>query len=209
MLSHHCTSSSPIARQAIVAALLMMAFVTGAHGAQWSPFWDAVAERADAKVTNSVDQKGEPTRRIDLSSGVSFILKRQGDEITSLELDTSGHGAVRCAWAIYVAVRAHIAACSPGEDPKLEADLDHALDQINDFIVENSLVPITKSELKDALEQRTREAKSLLLGQSPTDQRKGCEAEGISSLARSLKSTPRDVWVSSVTELLSVKRPPV
>jgi hypothetical protein len=187
----------------------MSLLVTGAQGAQWSPFWDAVAARPDAKVIDGVNDKGEPTRRIELSSGVLFDLERHGDQITSVGGDMSGHGAVRCSWGIYVAIRAHVDACSPGEDPNLEADLDEALDRINDFIVENSLVPTTKSQLVDAIAQHKQQAKLALLGKSQEDQRKQCEADGIGPFIKSMNSTPRDKWKSSVDDLLSVKRPPV
>jgi len=206
--ARHCSTSSHLfACHAMCTALVMTLFVTGAQGAQWSPFWDAVAERTDAKVIDGVNGKGEQTRRIELSSGVAFYLERHGDKITSFEVDTSGHGAVRCSWEIYVAVRIHIDVCSPGEDPNLEADLDDALDRINDFIAENSLVPITKSQLMDAIGQRKQRAKIAMLRQG--DQRKQCEADGPASLIKAMKSTPRDKWVSSLNDLLSVKRPPV
>lgn len=206
---HRGTSSHLVACHAICTALVMIPFVTGAQGTQWSPFWDAVGERADAKVIDGVNGKGEQTRRIELSSGVSFFLERHGDKITSFELDTSGHGAVRCSWEIYVAMRAHIEVCSPGEDANLEADLDDALDRVNDFIVENSLMPITKPQLMDAIEQRKQQAKIAMLRQSQGDQRKQCEADGIVSFTKTMKSTPRDKWVSSLNDLLSIKRPPV
>ena len=191
------------------AALLTTLFIAGVQASQWSPFWDAIAERPDAKVTDGVNHSGEETRRIELSSGVEFLLTRRGDKITSAGIDKSGHGAVRCAWEIYVTVRAHIEACSPGEDPNFEANLDYAIDQINDFIAENSLVPITKPQLMDAIEQRKLQAKRAMFGQSPEDQRKRCEAGGASSIAKLMKSTPHEAWVSGLTKLLSVKRPPV
>jgi len=192
-----------------VAALLTMLFVAGVGASQWSPFWDALAQRPDAKVTDGVNLQGEETRRIELSPGVVFSLTRHGDKITSFESDISGHGAVRCAWEIYVTVRAHVEACSPGEDPDLEAELDYVIDQINDFIAENSLVPITKPQLMEAVEQHKLEAKKAMIGLSHEDQRKKCEADGVSPIAKTAKSTPHDAWVSSLTKLLSVKRPPV
>jgi len=191
------------------AALLTMLFVAGVQANQWSPFWDAVAERPDAKVTDGVNQKGDETRRIELSSGVVFSLTRQGDRITAFSSDLSGHGAVLCTWAIYVEVRAHIEACSPGEDPDFEARLDDAIDKINGFIVESSLEPVTKPQLMDAIQQRKLQTKRAMSGQSQEDQRKRCEADGASSMVKSLKSMPHNAWVAGLTKLLSVKRPPV
>src|SRR5262249_8812144 len=73
------------------AALLTTLFIAGVQASQWSPFWDAIAERPDAKVTDGVNHSGEETRRIELSSGVEFLLTRRGDKITSAGIDKSGH----------------------------------------------------------------------------------------------------------------------
>jgi hypothetical protein len=191
---------------AICTALAMTLCVSAAHAAQWSPFWDAVAARADAKVIDGVNNEGEPTRTIKLSSGVEYSLERHGDKISVLDGDISGHGPVQCFWEIYVTMRVHIGACSPGEDPKLEADLDGALDRINDFIVENSLVPITKPQLTDAILKRKQRA----LGQSQEDRRRQCDAEDAGGFTGFVKRTmaDRDKWIASVNDLLSVKRPP-
>jgi hypothetical protein len=148
------------------AAILVSALAAHAGDIHWSPFWDALAERSDAKVIDGVNRKGEPTRRIELSSGVSFNLERHGDQITSMGSDTSGLGAVQCSWEIYVAVRSYVEACLPGEDQGFEVDLDHAIDRTNDFIVENSLVPVTKPQLQDAVEQRS---SSRMLSSSAND----------------------------------------
>jgi len=171
------------------AALLMMSFAAGVGASQWSPFWDALAQRPDTKVTDGVNLQGEETRRIELSSGVVFSLTRHGDKITSFESDISGHGAVRCAWEIYVTVRAHVQACSSGEDPDLEAELDCAIDQINDFIVENSLVPITKPQLMEAVEQRKLEVKKAMIALPHEDQRKNAKLMG----SRPLLKRPRQL----------------
>jgi hypothetical protein len=195
--------------QIAAAALLTTLFVAGVQANQWSPVYDALAERPDAKVTDGINDKGEETRRIELSSGVVFSLTRQGDKITAFSADRSGQGAVLCAWAIYVEVRAHIEACSPGEDPDFEARLDGAIDKINDFIVENSLEPVPKPQVMDAVEQRKLQVKKVMFGQSQEDQRKKCEAGEILSMIKSMKSTPHDAWNAGVTKLLSVKRPPV
>jgi hypothetical protein len=82
-----------------------------------------------------------------------------------------------------------------GEDPNLEADLDGALDRINDFIAENSLTPITKPQLMDAIEQRKQQAKIAMPRQSERDQRKQRETDWIASRIKTIKSTPRDKWI--------------
>ena len=190
-------------------ALILVSLAVRAQQAHWSPFWDAVAARPDVKVVDGINDKGEETRRIEFPSGVSYNLQRNGDHITSYGADTSGHGAVQCSWEIYAVVRSYVEACSPGEDPKFEARLDDALDRVNDFIVENSLVPITKSQLQDSIERRKRMAQGAVRGQSDDDHRKKCEADSARPLVSEMKSVSHDAWATSLNTLLSVKRPPV
>jgi len=208
-MSDRRTWSAACSTISLVAAVLLSALAAYAGEAQWSPLWDALAKRSDAKVIDGVNDKGEATRRIDLSPGVSFSLERHGDRITSMGIDTSGLGAVQCSWEIYVGVRSYTEACFPGEDRSFEADLDDGIDRMNDFIVENSLVPVTKSQLQDAVGQRNREAKEAVRGRSDDDRRKQCAANAISPMASAFRSTSHDSRVSMVNKLLSVKRPPV
>lgn len=193
----------------VVAAILLSALAAHAGEAKWSPLWDALAKRPDAKVIDGVSDKGEATRRIELASGVSFSLERHGDRISSVGTDTSGRGAVQCSWEIYVGVRAYTEACFPGEDRSFEADLDNAIDRMNDFIVENSLVPVTKAQLQDAVGLRKRQAIESVSGPSEDDRRKRCEANAVGPMASAFRSTSHDKRVSTLNTLLSVKRPPV
>ncbi|CCE09606.1 conserved hypothetical protein [Bradyrhizobium sp. STM 3843] len=196
-----------VIRSAVV--ILVSAAAAPAQDAHWSPFWDELAARSDAKVIDGVSDKGEPTRRIELSSGVSFDLERHADQITSMGSDHTGLGAVQCSWEIYVAVRAYVEACVPGEDRTFEVDLDDAIKRMNDFIVENSLVPVTKSQLQDAVEQRKRQVGDAVRGQSNGDHTKQCEADAVRPISLALRSMSHDARVSNLNRLLSVKRPPV
>ncbi|MCA1427350.1 MULTISPECIES: hypothetical protein [unclassified Bradyrhizobium] len=193
----------------VAAALLLSALTADAQEAQWSPLWDALTKRSDAKVVDGVNDKGKATRRIDLSSGVSFFLERDGDRIMSTGFDNSGRGAVQCSWEIYVGVRAYTEACQPSEDQAFEADLDDAIARMNEFIVENSIVPVTKSELQDAIRQRKQHVGDVVRGQSDDDRRKLCEANPIRPMSIALRSASHDLRVSTLNTLLSVKRPPV
>lgn len=112
-MSHRRTWSVASDLICVAAALLLSVLTADAQEAQWSPLWDALTKRSDAKVVDGIDGKGKATRRIDLSSGVSFFLER-GDRIISTGIDNSGRGAVQCSWEIYVAVRSYTQACQPG-----------------------------------------------------------------------------------------------
>jgi hypothetical protein len=208
MHDHRC---SPTAFRVIccIASIFVWAIAAHAQQAHWSPFWDAVAARPGVKVVDGIDYKGREIRRIEFSSGVLFDLTREGNEITSFGSDTSGHGAVQCSWELYLGARSYVEACLPGEDPGFEARLDSALDRINDFIVENSLVPTAKSQLQEAVEQRKRLAREEVRGLSDDDRRKKCEVHAMRPLIDRMKSVPHDAWVAGLDKSLSVKRPPV
>jgi hypothetical protein len=180
------------------------------HAEQWGAFWDDLAKQPRVKITDSVNSDGEERRIIELPSGVEFILERHGDKITSAGNDTSGHGAVMCSFGLLIAARAQIGTCSPGEDRDLEADLDNAIDRISEFIVENSLQPV-KKEVEDYIEDGRNRTVEVLRGQSDEDREKKCHSKGASFLTNRLKSMSREQRrpFVDVTELLSVKRPPV
>ena len=192
-----------------LASIFVSALAAHAQQAHWSPFWDEVAARPDVKVVDGTDHKGAETRRIEFPSGVSFNLTREGDKIWAFGADTSGHGAVQCSWELYLGARSYVEACLPGEDPSFEARLDSALDRMNDFIVENSLVPTAKSQLQEAVEKRKRLAREQLRGLSDDDRRKKCEGNVMRPLIDRMKSVSHDAWVAGLDKSLSVKRPPV
>jgi hypothetical protein len=87
---------------------------------EWGDFWDAIAQRPDAKTTDDPKTNGAERRRIVLNSGVEFQLDRHGDQLTSVGLDKSGKGAVLCLWEIYIAAKIYLETCTPTKDPELQ-----------------------------------------------------------------------------------------
>jgi hypothetical protein len=181
--------------------LLTLAFSPGCLAGQWGDFWDAMAQRPDATVTDGPDIiNGGEERRIALKSGVEFILQRQDGQVTAAGLDKTGQGAVLCTWQMFIGTKIYLDTCSPKREPDLEADLDSAIDQINDFIVENSIQPTSKDELLKAIEQRRKEF-------APVGDGKKCPT--LAPLAIALKALSRADRQAIVTKTLSIKRPPV
>jgi hypothetical protein len=88
--------------------------------------------------------------------------QRQGTELNSvkrtigdsvpqsqvIEEDTSGHGAVLCAWRVYINLRAGLNLCFPSEYPELREDLDSAIGSMNRFIAANRKPPTTMAEVE-------------------------------------------------------------
>ena len=87
----------------------------------------------------------------------------------------------------------------------VEADVDRAISQISDFIVENSLQPTSKAHLAAAIEQR----KKIFKGSQPPGDDRKCPTEALAPFTAALKSSSTEKRHAAVSELLSVKRPPV
>jgi hypothetical protein len=119
---------------------------------------------------------------------------RRGPSETTL---VSGHGAVLCVWGIYIELAAALERCPEYRDEPLKADLADAIDRINDFIVVNSLSPVTKAELEKIAASRKEDLLRI------------CRPDGAAGMLKLFKSMPHDKFISSVADLLSVPRPPV
>jgi hypothetical protein len=105
-----------------------------------------------------------------------------------------------CAWEIYVGLAAALETCPEYRNEPLRADLSNAIDKINDFIVANSLSPVSKAQLEKGAASR-RDVPGL------------CQPDGAAGMVKSLASVSHDQLhdklMSSVADLLSVPRPPV
>jgi len=98
---------------------------------------------------------------------------------------------------IYIELAAALEICPEYRNEPLKADLADAIDRINDFIVANSLSPVSKAELEKRAASR-REDVSL------------CRPNGaLGGMLKSIGSASHEKLMSSVADLLSVPRPPV
>jgi hypothetical protein len=159
---------------------------------------DAVAAQPGAQTTTTVNEDGSEVTEVKLPNGVTFHQERRNGNTQTFANDASGHGAVLCNWGIYVALEAALEICPVYRNEPLKADLADAIDRINDFIVANSLSPVTKSELEKRAVSMTGDVSQL------------CRPDGpVAEMLKSFESMPRDKRMSSVADLLSVPRPPV
>jgi hypothetical protein len=140
-------------RAAIVVGVLAWSALRGFGTVSASDF-DQLAERPGAEVTRSTSIDGSEHTTIRLPGGVSITRITRDGKSRYLEMDESGRGAVMCIWEIYVALLAQMRVCSVADDG-FEEELTRALDRMNDFIVANSLSPVTKNDAEDRWTRRS------------------------------------------------------
>jgi hypothetical protein len=169
-----------------------------------APQIDAFAAQPGAEVTTRKEGDREvlEVRR----NGVRLIQVRRGDKIEVYGVDVSGHGAVLCTWEIFIGVSEGLEACFPGQDPELRQDMKNAIAAINDFIVANSLMPTTITEVEARVSVRRQAAASRV-----SEDKSGNECRGgaLGQLINALRKMPRELRLRAVSDLLSVPRPPV
>lgn len=159
---------------------------------------DAIAARPGAQTTTTMSNDGSEVTEVKLPNGVVFHQERRNGRTQTFGNDVSGHGAVLCSWQIYVGVAAALEICPEFRNEPLKADLANAIDRINDFIVANSLSPISKAELEKRATSRRVDASQL------------CRPDGpAAAMLKSFGSVSHDKLMGSVDDLLSVPRPPV
>lgn len=141
-----------------------------------------------------------------------------GVTITETELgivgqDDSGHGAVLCAWYLYINLAGYLDACFPDEDRDVRDELGKGIDAINDFIVTNSLKPVPKKELEAYVFAERVKALAIprtlnapLCAARPEG---GESGEALAKFRNHLSSVPREQFRAEIRYLLSVPRPPV
>jgi hypothetical protein len=162
---------------------------------------EALTVQPGTLVTKSTGQNGEEV--VEIRRGGVVITRTAGQEVA---IDESGHGAVMCMRAFLLFAREAVEACGSADDADMKAYLDGAIGEVDDFIVANSLKPITKAELAGQAAKEIDAVNAGLQSLSPDVRRAKCESEQWRKA--------RD-WANGLTdgkyirELLSTPRPPV
>src|SRR5262245_18069230 len=63
-------------------------------------------------------------------------------------------GGVLCGWRMSIALKSMFVNCLPPDD-ELARRVDYTINKYEDYIVSNSLTPVTKSELHDQIEKES------------------------------------------------------
>ncbi len=163
-------------------------------------------KKLGAKVTESVNNKGEKTKHIEFPGGVTIDESPAG----SVGMDTSGHGAILCNREIFMEIRNRLALCYGEKNPEKNesrkiknviAWLDDAITKLDQFVVENSLHPVTMEGLREA-EKNQRDA----LKNTPDVCKQ--DSDSIDAFVDQLEKNSITLGTHLET-MLSVPRPPV
>ncbi|KAF0100555.1 MAG: hypothetical protein FD144_3133 [Rhodospirillaceae bacterium] len=123
-------------------ALALLFVASTAHGQP--PDLEAIGRQPGTEIIRQGDTV--EIRR----GGVTVIVDKNGGE---LGIDRS-RPAVLCYWSIAVAVKISADLCYPGEFAELSRTLGEQIAAMNDFIVVNSLRPVTKDSLEKSIADR-------------------------------------------------------
>ena len=181
-------------------AVLVLALLAGCSKRDRSGIdADALAKRPDTEVV----RRTEGDRQIvEIRRGGVVITEENG--VVKSALDNSGHGAVLCAWKVSVDILAALDVCVPGQHPALRQDMADAVAKIADFIVANSLTPVSKSELERYVAQRHAETE-----RQRDASGKACSPEFLDDSLPKLEAIPSAQRRAETANLLAVPRPPV
>jgi hypothetical protein len=158
---------------------------------------EVIARQPDTEVIRRTENGSEVVeiRR----GGVTINLKdglRNG-------FDNSGHGAIWCNWELIVGAKIAADVCFPGEFAEVSSLLGEQIGQLDDFIVANSLTPVSKADLKDLYDSR---ASSIRPGNEACLNPRRYFLE---PLKQRLQSTPRADVERQFEQVLAPPRPPV
>lgn len=132
--------------------------------------------------------------RLEFEGGVVMHEMTNG-EYTSVD---TKHGAVGCIWLIYASMKAELDACFPAE-----TDLRNAfttiVDELKQFIIANSITPITQGELDAFLVTRTKSYNGKCKERTPDEMQ-----QFISESKEHI-----DKHQQKIKDSLSIPRPPV
>lgn len=156
---------------------------------------ETIIAQPGAQTTTTLNKNGSEDKVVKFPSGVVFHSVRRNGKTQTAGVDQSGHGAVLCSWEIYVTLGAALEICPEYRNESLKISLANAVDRINDFIVANSIFPISKAEL----EKRAAAKREVRL----------CRSRTVAGMLESVGSVSHDKLMRGVADLLSVPRPPV
>ncbi len=144
-------------------------------------------------------------------AGEIIELLRGGVSVGQMvSIDNSGHGAVLCGWEMLIELRNELDTCGPGQRADLRNALDQEIDDINRFIVSNSLDPVTLEQVKAGVASLTESYRQQLNSFSPEMIKKECMPGGkLSQLLSAYDGITVPEQRKVIEDLLSVPRPPV
>lgn len=140
-------------------------------------------------------------------NGVVIERDVKGSAATAFSYDTTGKGAVMCTLMVDVEIRAILDTCPSEPLGDLRHDLDDSIARINDFVVRNSLTPISLDALH--AQEAADGAQAVAGVPRPPEPGKLCTEGATSLFVATLARMTREQRRKATDDLLSIPRWPV
>lgn len=179
-------------------ALALVLVASAAHGQPLD--LDAIAKQPGTQVNKRME-KGVEVVEIK-RGGVTVTI--EGDK--ELSVDSSGK-AVLCYWNMAIVAKISADLCYPGEFTELSKEMGERIAAMNDFIVANSLRPVTKADLEKQIAERfAKAAAGIKAAGMPPAQNKVCQRQREDDLIP--LNTDLAKYREEFKDVLAVPRPP-
>lgn len=198
----------------LISFLAIFLFISASSKAE-DDIWSIIEKRSDVKITvtekpelstsSNPKSNGKTYRKATFTGGV--VIQEVDGGIVGW--DISPHGAVLCGWEIYTTIKNTAEACSSEEKNEFKDNINYAVNKFNDFIVANSLTPVSKNELEEKIQKRFLEQKEALSKMSKDEFQQTCSSDFIVGTRKQIKSMSQEKFRKSIDDALSVPRPPV
>jgi len=206
-----CFKMGPTAFLLSLLAFLPTSF-SFAASENWGTPYDVFFERNDLKAEYSRSKNGEEKRSVTIPNQTRINQTKKDGKVSTRTSDISGNGAVLCAREIYLAVKTVLDNCDDFDYPNAQKELLVALEKIDKFVSENSIIPVSQEELKTDSKRRNTEFKDRFSGNQPhiCNGKVGeKERKFIEYIAQRIEGMSEDEFKSEIEKLLSVPRLPV
>jgi hypothetical protein len=188
-------------RKRLILAVLATLGVGSVALAQPRDEFNALSARTPWKVVDGVE-----TREFKLTGGINVEQQRVNGKTSTMMMDVSGHGAVRCALQTFITFVIVNDVCRVN-DTKWRSVLMSAVGRIGEFAERNAIEPVKKGEIvaraEDSIKQAAVNTSAEEIKQACTEPRGFVEAYSI------LREMGEAKFVAQVDDLLSVERPAV
>lgn len=156
--------------------------------------WAKLNIPAGTKLLTRKAENGKELHRLEFAGGVTIEELEEGG---TLSMDNSKGGAVMCLWDIYATIKSSVDKCYP-EEKEMRQNFELGMDKLEKFIIANSLTPVTKEDLDNALKKKQDN-----VAQCPP------ETDKIAKNFVAKKTEMMAKFQKSIDEALIVPRPPV
>jgi len=184
-------------RHHLAAGAFAIALAVGPSGTRAQQLdYDAIAKRPGYTVTKTIEDGREVVRI--RKETVLIVIDSKG----MMGIDRAD--AVLCFWELYVKLKVGADYCFPDSERELKEDSADAVERFKDFIVANSLTPVTRDSL-DAYVERQRAELASRGPKTATGQPHCTKLD----FFEYFQTAGRDKRRADVAKILAVPRPPV